>query len=268
MVFCHLHKSNRGVGTACPCHPAVLQAASLLAKRIGRVCTDLLFCTAGVFAVALLGMGHALGWYGNAASPPSPAHAAVVVGLYLLRTFGVNATEALRDGVLMDYAPKEQRARWASLPGLPPRCLKPQKRTRRAVAIEAQAYLPVPLLSYSCLVSNAATFCLCVVSRHVRRSPRSLDAITSFGWSGSAAVGGLLIERHGFHAVSRPGLTACTLMPAAAVPHNPVCRPSFSRVPENSLGSLQLTPTGGFVGVVPARCVTPASPPTRDGRWE
>jgi len=103
--------------------------------------TDILFCVVGTCCVGALGCGKALGWYGEGVEV-GDSRRALLVGLYLLRTFGVNATGSLQYAVLMDYCKKSQRARWSAL-----------------------------------------------------------ESVTSLGWSGSAALGGLIIERFGYDRV-------------------------------------------------------------------
>lgn len=53
-----------------------------------------------------------------AAARPSWSRVALLVGIYLMRTGLMNCTYPLNTSILMDFVPKEQRARWTSLQSL------------------------------------------------------------------------------------------------------------------------------------------------------
>ena len=89
----------------------------------------------------------------------------VLVPLYLVREFCVNASLGLTKSVLNDYVPKSQRARW-----------------------------------------------------------NSFEAVNTFGWSGSASLGGYIIERHGYRinffvTAAVQLLAACYLLTIASHVH-------------------------------------------------
>ena len=127
---CHL--TPRGVQVIYFLNPLIIALFSNIcqpiAKRFGRIGTILLVQGMGVTSLLAMILTYHLGL----------AHW-LTISLYLLRTGLMNSTYPMRESILMDYVPKETRARW-----------------------------------------------------------KSLDSITSFGWCGSAALGGYLGDRYGY----------------------------------------------------------------------
>ena len=109
--------------------------AQRLSLRIGRLQTTLLCKASGIALLVAIGRVdlHAAGGTRRVA--------AVVIPLYLVRTWLMNCTAGLTKSVLNDYVPKRHRAKW-----------------------------------------------------------NSLESLNVFSWSGSAALGGLLIDRLGYQA--------------------------------------------------------------------
>jgi len=124
--------SPRGVQTIYFLNPLIIALFSNicqpLAKRFGRIGTILLVQTIGVASLFCMILTYKYGFSNY-----------ITIALYLLRTGVMNSTYPMRESILMDYVPKETRARW-----------------------------------------------------------KSLDSITSFGWCGSAALGGYLGDTYGY----------------------------------------------------------------------
>mmetsp|Transcript_53621 Transcript_53621/g.130620 ORF Transcript_53621/g.130620 Transcript_53621/m.130620 type:complete len:235 (+) Transcript_53621:119-823(+) len=114
--------------------PAVMVVASTACTKIsgagfGRVQTMLLFSCLGVsllYAMVLF-----KGYLDN--------HPFLLVPIYVLRTALMNATYPIQESILMDFVPKNERARW-----------------------------------------------------------KSLDSVASFGWCGSAALGGWIADKYDY----------------------------------------------------------------------
>ena len=100
-----------------------------IAKGFGRVQTMILLNTGGV--LCLFSMVFAKEYLDS--------HPFVLVPIYVLRTGLMNCTYPLNESILMDYVPKNERARW-----------------------------------------------------------KSLDSVVSFGWCGSAALGGWLTDKYDY----------------------------------------------------------------------
>lgn len=74
---------------------------------------------------------------------------------------------------------------------------------------DARVMVPMYLVRTSLMNCNyplQKSILMDYVSKEHRATWNSLEAVTSFGWSGSAALGGWLIHRYGFQV--SPGLTA------------------------------------------------------------
>lgn len=92
------------------------------------------------------------------------------------------------------------------------------------------------------------------VPKAARAKWNSLESVTSFGWSGSAFVGGYLVQRHGFGATFAATATMQVGCPTAILIVVGVLVVGSVRCAEN--GSLAV-----FYLRLPATCVHPATPP-------
>ena len=80
-------------------------STKIAAAGVGRVQTTLFLCTTGVsclFAMVFF-------------KDYLDTHPFVLVPIYIIRTALINAPYPLQESILMDYCPKDQRARWLSL---------------------------------------------------------------------------------------------------------------------------------------------------------
>ena len=80
-------------------------STKIAAAGVGRVQTTLFLCTTGVSCL------FAMVFFRDYLD----AHPFVLVPIYIIRTALINAPYPLQESILMDYCPKDQRARWLSL---------------------------------------------------------------------------------------------------------------------------------------------------------
>jgi hypothetical protein len=171
-------------------------AAERSARALGRVPTMLLFKAVAVGLLALMALDTRL-W----------ALPSLIVPIYLVRTMLANCTRALSRSILMDYVPKvrrrkawqyaeatrtllHSRCQWHACDGaqLPRTCIpgRPGNAGVSACDWPSTTSAPSPEVITHAYVQAQRGRWSCV------------DGVTVFGWSGSALLGGYLIDRHGF----------------------------------------------------------------------
>ncbi|KAL3136845.1 hypothetical protein ABBQ38_005552 [Trebouxia sp. C0009 RCD-2024] len=130
------------------CVAIMSSLAAPISHLFGRAQTILLFKAIGVNLMGFMGL-----------YPEIWTKLGVIIPVYVVRTAIINSAYPLQKSILMDYVPKESRARW-----------------------------------------------------------NSLDGVLIFGWSGSALLGGILVDKYGFDVTFcitalMQGIGACFLIP-------------------------------------------------------
>lgn len=161
------------------CVAVMSQLASPIAHLLGRVPTILLLKLIGVNLMGFMGM-----------FPEIWTKLGVIIPVYVIRTAIINSAAPLQKSILMDYVPKESRARW-----------------------------------------------------------NSLDGVLIFGWSGSAFLGGILIEKFGFDftfciTALVQGIGACFLIPLLLL----VPRKEAAHQPSDSVSTAAVAAAGSTSG--------------------
>ena len=116
----------------------------------------------------------------------------LIIGIYQLRTAANNCSYPIQKSVLMDFVPKVTCLFAYQLISTSSHVLVPPCFRRLMIMLFTPCRCSQPVIS--CHIGSPAGFC---AQKH-RGKWNSVESIMIFGWSGSALVGGWLVDEFGF----------------------------------------------------------------------